>query len=175
MINNYNYSSYDQYGMNVMETVGPVALIAMPGSVDFVNRINSRLYKRRLQYLESNPELLYKNPGFMRESYLIDANLIRFASGEGKATLDSTVRGYDLYLITDFLNHSITYDLFEQPVPMSPDDHFQDLVRVILACSGKARRINVIMPYLYESRQSVRVSRESLDCAYMLNELKHLV
>jgi ribose-phosphate pyrophosphokinase len=174
MINNYNYSSYDQYGMNVMETVGPVALIAMPGSVDFVNRINSRLYKRRLQYLESNPELLYKNPGFMRESYLIDANLIRFASGEGKATLDSTVRGHDLYLITDFLNHSITYDLFEQPVPMSPDDHFQDLVRVILACSGKARRINVIMPYLYESRQSVRVSRESLDCAYMLNELKHL-
>ena len=101
MINNTNYSSYDQYGMNVMETVGPVALIAMPGSVDFVNRINSRLYKRRLQYLESNPELLYKNPGFMRESTSsMQTSFVLLQ--ERKATLDSTVRGHDLYLITDF-------------------------------------------------------------------------
>lgn len=174
LMSSQNYFIYDQYGSNTMDTFGPVGLIAMPGSQDFVRKINGHLFQRRLEYLESNPEWLTKYPGFMRESYTIDTNCIRFSTGEGKAMLGSTVRGHDLYLVTDFLNHAVTYQQFEQEVCMSPDEHFQDLIRVILACSGKARRINVIMPYLYESRQSIRKSRESLDCAYMLNELQSL-
>lgn len=174
ILNNSNYYMYNQYGANAMETFGPIGLIALPGSQDLVQRINSSLYHRRLEYLEANPEWLNKHPGFMRSSYIIDTNCVRFSSGEGKATLGSTVRGHDLYLITDFLNHSCTFKQFGKDEPMSPDDHFQDLIRVILAVSGKARRINVIMPYLYESRQSVRRSRESLDCAYMLKELNQL-
>lgn len=173
-IYNKHYNLYNQYGINAMDPAGPIGIIALPGSQNFVRRINAHLYQRRLEYLETNPEWLSKHPGFIRDSYIIDANCIRFSSGEGKAVLNDTVRGHDLYLITDVLNHSITYNLVGKSVSFGPDDHFQDLIRVILACCGKAKRINVIMPYMYESRQSIRKFRESLDCAYMLNELYNL-
>ncbi|MGI6545334.1 MAG: ribose-phosphate diphosphokinase [Fastidiosipilaceae bacterium] len=169
-----NYSVYDQEGTNPMGTYGPVALIATPGSQKLVEQINRHLYNRRLRYLEDDPEWLTKFPGFMRNSFIIEANCVRFASGEGKATLASTVRGHDIYVITDFLNFSIQYNQYGNMEPMSADDHFQDLIRIILAASGKGRRLNVIMPYLYESRQSIRKARESLDCAYMLKELDAL-
>ncbi len=170
---NSNYFNYQQSGSNLMDTVGPVGLIALPGSQAFVKEIDRHLCKRRLEYLEANPEQI-NEPGFCRHSYIIDTTCVRFSSGEGKATLGSTVRGHDLYIVTDFLNHSVEFKQFGVNVPMGPDDHFQDLVRVILACNGKAGRINVIMPYMYESRQSIRRFRESLDCAYMLRELNNL-
>ena len=102
---------------------------------------------------------------------MIDAGTPRFGSGEGKGTLNESVRGDDLYLMVDVCNHSLTYSLSGKVNHMSPDDHFQDLKRVIAAVGGKARRINVIMPFLYESRQHKRTGRESLDCALALQEL----
>lgn len=169
-----NYFIYDQDGTNPMETYGPPALIATPGSEHLVKQIDEHLYNRRISYLEDSPEWLTKVPGFIRKSFLIKANCVRFATGEGKAELRDTIRGHDIYIITDFLNHSIEYKQYGVKQPMSADDHFQDLIRIILAVSGKGRRLNVIMPYLYESRQSVRKARESLDCAYMLKELNSL-
>ena len=98
----------------------------------------------------------------------------RFGTGEGKGTIRESVRGYDLYLMTDVCNYSCTYKMYGMEVPMSPDDHFQDLKRIISAVEGKARRISVIMPVLYEGRQHKRSSRESLDCANALQELERM-
>ena len=109
--------------------------------------------------------------GYKRDSYIIEAVTPRFGSGEAKGMIKETVRGYDLYLMVDVTNYSLTYSLCGQTNHMSPDDHYQDLKRIIAAVEGKARRINVIMPFLYESRQHKRSTRESLDCAVMLQEL----
>ena len=95
-------------------------------------------------------------------------------SGEGKAVINDTVRGYDLYIVTDCFNYSVTYKMYGMTVPKSPDDHYADLKRVISAASSKAKRISVIMPMLYEGRQHKRSSRESLDCAMALQELVNL-
>lgn len=109
--------------------------------------------------------------GYARDTYLIDSDLPRFGSGEGKGILKESVRGDDIYILVDVCNYSLTYSLCGQTNHMSPDDHFQNLKRVIAAIAGKARRINVIMPFLYESRQHRRTGRESLDCALGLQEL----
>ncbi len=109
--------------------------------------------------------------GYQRDSYKISASIPRFGSGEGKCTISESVRGDDLYLMVDVCNYSISYPIGQYTNFMSPDDHFQDLKRAIAAIGGKARRVNVIMPYLYESRQSKRIGRESLDCATALQEL----
>ena len=109
--------------------------------------------------------------GIQRESYLLDAKVPRFGSGEAKGQILESVRGTDLYLLVDVLNYSMTYSLCGNENHMSPDDHYQDLKRIIAAVGGKARRITVIMPFLYESRQHKRTSRESLDCALALQEL----
>lgn len=109
--------------------------------------------------------------GYERDSYIINASTPRFGSGEGKGSINESVRGDDLYLLVDVTNYSLTYSMFGETNHMSPDDHFQDLKRVIAAIGGKARRINVIMPFLYESRQHKRNGRESLDCALALEEL----
>ena len=106
-----------------------------------------------------------------RDSYIINAKTPRFGSGEAKGTIEESIRGDDLYLLVDVCNYSLTYSLCGMTNHMSPDDHFQDLKRVIAAQPGKARRINVIMPFLYESRQHKRTRRESLDCALALQEL----
>ena len=105
------------------------------------------------------------------ESFVISANCPRFGTGEAKAVLNHTARGLDVYIICDCFNYNVTYKMYGMTVPMSPDDHFQDLKRVIAALGGKARRINVIMPMLYEGRQHRRTSRESMDCAMALQEL----
>lgn len=167
-----SYSRYNQYGDNPMAPVGPVGLIPLKGSVDFTNQVNYYLNKRRSEYQQE--EFVSKYPGFFRSDYTIKVDNARFSSGEGKAVVQSTVRGHDLYIVSDVMNCSCTYKMFGQDNRMSPDDHYQDLKRVILACSGKARRINVIMPFLYESRQHKRNSRESLDCAFALEELYNL-
>lgn len=120
----------------------------------------------------------YQNmPGYdeyYKESYLLDAGCPRFGSGEAKGIIRESVRGTDLYILVDVLNYSIKYSLCGHQNSMSPDDHFQDLKRLIAASGSKAKRISVIMPFLYESRQHKRSTRESLDCAMMLQELIHL-
>ncbi len=112
--------------------------------------------------------------GYKRNSYRIDAVCPRFGSGEGKGVINESVRGLDLYILVDVCNHSLTYSLNGYTNHMSPDDHYQDLKRVIAAVGGKARRITVIMPFLYESRQHKRSARESLDCALALQELTNM-
>ena len=109
--------------------------------------------------------------GYKRDSYVVSASTPRFGSGEGKGVLNDSVRGYDLYIMVDVCNYSIEYSLCGNTNHMSPDDHYADLKRVIAAAGGKARRINVIMPFLYESLQHKRTARESLDCALALQEL----
>jgi ribose-phosphate pyrophosphokinase len=166
------YSRYNQYGDNPMAPVGPIALVPLKGSVEFTDKVNWYLNKRRSEYQEQ--EFISKYPGFYRQDYRIAVENTRFSSGEGKAVIQSSVRGHDLFIISDVTNFSCTYKMFGQENHMSPDDHYQDLKRVILACSGKARRINVIMPFLYEGRQHKRNSRESLDCAFALEEIYNL-
>ena len=104
----------------------------------------------------------------------MDISLPRFGSGEGKGMINESVRGMDLYLLVDVCNYSVTYSMFGEKNHMSPDDHFQNLKRIIAAVGGKARRITVIMPFLYESRQHKRSARESLDCAIALQELSKM-
>ena len=169
-----NYYIYKQYGNNPMAPVGPIGIIPLTGSQYFTKQVNDFLFRRRTEYQEISPQDEELYPGFMRQDYRISVENIRFSSGEGKAMISSTVRGHDIFIISDVTNFSCTYKMFGLTNHMSPDDHYQDLKRVILAISGKARRINVIMPFLYESRQHKRSSRESLDCAHMLEELYDL-
>lgn len=173
-ITSKNYFIYDQYGDNLMEPLGPVGLLPLPSMTDFAESVNEHLYSRRLEYRKRNAAFKEKHPGFLREDYRIPIECFRFDNGEGKVILPETVRGHDLFILVDVLNHSIRYKLHNKEKPMSPDEHYQDLKRLILAISGKAKRINVIMPFLYESRQHKRNDRESLDCAFMLKELQEL-
>ena len=112
--------------------------------------------------------------GVEGESFIIDAECPRFGSGEGKAIIHESMRGKDIYIVCDPFNYGVTYNMYGMNVPMSPDDHFADLKRIIAAIGGKARRLTVIMPMLYEGRQHKRSSRESLDCALMLQELVNM-
>ena len=150
--------------------VGPLGLIALDSHKELGKKVNDYLVSWRQ---ERNHE--HKNSlsfqGYERDSYLINAEVPRFGSGEAKGVIRQSVRGADLYLLVDVCNYSMTYNLCGYTNHMSPDDHFQDLKRIIAAVGGKARRINVIMPFLYESRQHKRTGRESLDCALALNEL----
>lgn len=166
-----NYFAYDQYGDNPMTPIGPVGIVPMAGSEEFCKKVNEHFVARRLAYSsEEDLEL----PGFLRDDYRLKVHCNRFPTGEGKALFEDSVRGHDLFILTDVMNFSVTYDFYGKQKPMSPDEHFQDLKRIILAASGKSRRINIIMPFLYESRQHRRSSRESLDCAFMLEELDNL-
>lgn len=171
---NDSYFIYNQYGDNLMEPVGPIGLISLSATREFTTMVNDYLYTRRLEYEESSDDYTTTRPGFLRKNYLSDIDGERFTTGEGKVTLASTVRGHDIFILIDVLNYSKTYELFGRTKHMTPDEHYQDLKRIILAISGKARRINVIMPFLYESRQHKRNGRESLDSAFMLDELHKL-
>ena len=150
--------------------VGSLGLICLPGCEELGEKVNDYLVKWRH---ESGPE--YKDDvvfsGYEKDTYLINAQVPRFGSGEAKGILKESVRGKDLYLMVDVCNYNVTYSLTGRTNHMSPDDHFQNLKRMIAAVGGKGRRINVIMPFLYESRQHKRSSRESLDCALALQEL----
>ena len=149
---------------------GPLGIIAMPGCEALADKVDKYLVKwRKEQALEHQDTIAFF--GYTRDSYLIDISNPRFGSGEGKAVINDTVRGYDLYIVTDCFNYSVTYKMYGMTVPKSPDDHYADLKRVISAASSKAKRISVIMPMLYEGRQHKRSSRESLDCAMALQEL----
>ena len=150
--------------------VGPLGLIAMPGCEAMGERINKNLKDWREGIGEQNEDL-YTFPGYNLDTFLLSIKCPRFGTGEGKGLLNQSVRGYDIYIISDVTAHQIRYKMYGESVPMSPDDHYADLKRIIAAISGKARRINVVMPFLYESRQHRRTGRESMDCALMLQEL----
>ena len=150
--------------------VGRLGLIPLISCKDLGEKVNEWLIQWRKE--RSHEELdSFAFEGYQRESYLIPVQTARFGSGEAKCTIMESVRGDDIYLMVDVCNYSLTYSIGPYENLMSPDDHFQDLKRVIGAIGGKARRVNVIMPYLYESRQNIRSGRESLDCATALQEL----
>lgn len=139
------------------EGIAELSVIGMRGCEQFVAQVDYYLKDWRRHAGE--------------DTYLVDADCPRFGTGEGKGMLHSSMRGHDVYIYCDIFNYGVTYKMYGQTVPMSPDDHYADLKRVIAAIAGKARRITVIMPMLYEGRQHKRSSRESLDCALMLQEL----
>ena len=142
--------------------------ITMANCSPLGKKVNDYLVSWRKERAHQNESILHD---YMRDSFIIPSSVPRFGSGEAKGLLHESVRGDDIYLLTDVTNYSLTYKLFGRETPMSPDDHYQDLKRIIAAIGGKARRINVIMPFLYESRQHKRSGRESLDCALALKEL----
>ncbi len=136
---------------------GELSVIGMRGCEEFAAQVDYYLKEWRRHGGE--------------ESFLVTADCPRFGTGEAKALLHQSLRGHDLYIICDTFNYGVTYKMYGKEVPMSPDDHYGDLKRIIAAAGGKARRVTVIMPMLYEGRQHKRSSRESLDCAMMLQEL----
>ena len=148
----------------------PMKLVAMESCKDLGQKVNDYLVSFRKDTInEITDSPLYAN--YKSNSYLVDCSCPRFGSGEAKGILKETIRGTDLFIMTDVCNYSLTYSVNGHLNHMSPDDHYQDLKRIISAATGKAHRINVIMPFLYESRQHKRTKRESLDCALALEEL----
>ncbi len=139
------------------ETVfGNLGIVAMKGCEEFANRVDAYLRERR----------------GTNESYLVEVDCPRFGTGEAKGLLKQSVRGLDIMIICDPFNYGVTYNMRGTEIPMTPDEHYADLKRIVGAIEGKARRISVIMPMLYEGRQHKRTNRESLDCAMMLRELE---
>ena len=156
----------------ILETMptGTLGLIPTASCMELGKKVDSYLSTwREHREHEHHNDIAFKE--YHKESYIIEPHIPRFGSGEAKCVINQSVRGYDLYIMVDVTNYSMTYSLCGHTNHMSPDDHFQDLKRIIAAAAGKARRINVIMPFLYESRQHKRTSRESLDCALALQEL----
>ena len=154
--------------------VAPLKLIALDSAEKLGRSVNNYLVDYRKKV---NNEKVKNDPafhGYIESSYLVDCECPRFGSGEGKAVFHESVRGKDLFILLDVCNHSLTYNVNGYTNHKSPDDHYQDLKRVIAATNGKAHRINVIMPFLYEGRQHKRSGRESLDCAYALEELSSM-
>ena len=152
-------SSASDILFNHETNVAPLGLIAMRGTEELGKKIDSYLVEWA------------RKGGYDVDTFLIACECPRFSSGDGKGLIKSTIRGRDLFILIDVGNYSCEYQMFDRMNVMSPDDHYQDLKRVIAAAGGKARRINVIMPFLYESRQHKRSGRESLDCALALEEL----
>lgn len=150
--------------------VGSLRMIPLEGCRELGEKVDKYLIKWR-EERESEHKTSLAFAGYQRDSYIMDASVSRFGTGEAKGVIKESVRGTDLYLLVDVSNYSLTYSLCGHENHMSPDDHYQDLKRIIAAVGGKARRITVIMPFLYESRQHKRSSRESLDCAIALQEL----
>lgn len=146
--------------INSQDSVAPIGLIAMDGATELGDKINQYL----LEWAEEG--------GLNVDSFLVETHCPRFSSGDGKALIKKSIRGDDMYILVDVGNYNCTYELFGNENHMSPDDHFQDLKRIIQAMSGKAHRITVIMPILYGGRQHRRNYRESLDCAAALQELE---
>ena len=136
---------------------GELSVIAMKGTEEFAAKVDNYLKEWRWHVED--------------ESFIVKADCPRFGTGEGKGLVGQSMRGHDVYIIVDCFNYGVTYKMYGQTVPMSPDEHFADLKRVIAAIGGKARRISVVMPMLYEGRQHKRSGRESLDCAVALQEL----
>ena len=154
--------------------VGPLGLIAMPGTEAMGEKVEAWLKKWREHAEESAPADMRTTPGTERQDFLIKVSLPRFGNGEAKGMIKESIRGYDMYILCDPGAYNVTFEMFGQRVPLTPDDHFANVKRIIAAMGGKAKRVTVIMPMLYEGRQHRRASRESLDCALALQELENL-
>jgi len=154
---------------------GPIGIIAHTSNKDFVKKVSDVLSSKR-KIRATRPGNRYSNdPGYTREDYIMDSDLVRFQSGEGKFAIGESVRGHDIFIITDVLSHKLDYELIEGRHVISPDDQYIDLLRIISVLKGKAKRINVIMPFVYEGRREKLDShRESYDCADMLKKLYKL-
>ena len=168
-------SSHDIQNLleNASNPVAPLALIVMPSAEKLGEKINNRLVKLRSE----DRKQFYDSPeyaGYVQNDYRMPVSLPRYENGEGRAVLGESARGKDIFILTDITNYSLTYEMNGFMNHMSPDDHFQDLKRVIAAINGRAHRVTVIMPFLYEGRQHNRSGRESLDGAMMLKELTDL-
>jgi len=158
-----------------LEPCGPIGIISHNANREFVKAVSDVLYQKRRKRAENASNPYTSTPGYLRTDYIIDSKLIRFQTCEGKFQLGESIRGHDIFIITDVLSHNETIDLFGNRHILSPDDHYRDLLRIVSACSGKARRINVIMPFVYEGRQENRESsNESMDVASMLQQLYNL-
>ena len=144
--------------------VGPLGIVAMPGCEEMAKRVDDYITMWRSDRVNDID-------GYHKDSYLVSVSLPRFGSGEAKGVLNQSVRGEDLYILVDVTNYSLTYDMYGIESHMSPDDHYANLKRIIAAAGGRAKRVTVVMPFLYESRQHKRMKRESLDCAMALQEL----
>lgn len=152
--------------------VAPIKIIALKGCTELGNTVNDYLVSFRKEMAEKrNDHNSVTWSGYAEDSFLVDAECPRFGTGEAKGKINASIRGADLFIMVDISNYTPTYKIGPYVNHMSPDDHFQDLKRIIQAATGKAHRINVIMPFLYEGRQHKRSSRESLDCAAALQEL----
>ncbi|SKB73726.1 ribose-phosphate pyrophosphokinase [Lachnospiraceae bacterium] len=162
----------NKYLENTMPAA-PLKIIVLPSISGFGNKVNDYL----VEFRRAVNQPYHDSPafeGYRMDNYMINFDVPRFGSGEGKAVLNETIRGKDVYIMTDVLNYSLTYKMHGYQNHYSPDDHYQDLKRVIASIAGKAHRITVIMPFMYESRQHKRSGRESLDCALMLEELANM-
>lgn len=149
---------------------GALGVIALESCRPLGEMVDSYLVRFRAEREhEHENDIAFR--GYQRDTFLMDCYTPRFGTGEAKGSIKHSVRGYDLFLMVDVTNYSLTYTVCGQENHMSPDDHYQDLKRIVAAVGGKARRITVIMPFLYESRQHKRSTRESLDCALALKEL----
>ena len=150
--------------------IAPLKIAALEGSMYFARKVDNYLVDfRKTANMQHRDNVYFQE--YAQDSYLVDCSCPRFGTGEAKGRLGESVRGSDLFVIVDVCNYSITYNVCGHENHMSPDDHYQDLKRIISAATGKAHRINVVIPFLYEGRQHRRTSRESLDCALALQEL----
>lgn len=150
--------------------IAPLKIAALDSCKELGQKVNDYIVSFRQNAVEKWPDSA-SIANYRLENYLVDSACPRFGSGEAKGMLRESIRGTDLFIMVDVCNYSLTYSVNGHKNHMSPDDHYQDLKRIISAATGKARRINVIMPFLYESRQHKRTKRESLDCAFALEEL----
>ena len=153
--------------------VAPLKIVATESAAMLANKVNRYLiaFRKTVKSIAKNDPAFQ---GYTEDNYLVDISLPRFGTGEGKAVFNESIRGKDLFFLVDVCNHSITYQMNGYINHKSPDDHYQDLKRLITASNGRAHRINVIMPFLYEGRQHKRNGRESLDCAYAIEELSRM-
>ena len=165
-VNSWNSDSF------LTNPVGPLGLIAMHGTEEIGDKVNQWLLRWRENTDATLPGDMRTAPGLERKDFMIKTICPRFGNGEGKGLIKESVRGLDLYILCDIGAYNCTYSMYGKQVPMSPDDHYMDLKRTIAAIGGKAKRITVIMPMLYEGRQHRRSSRESLDCAMALQDLQ---
>ena len=166
----------NQYVFNDRLPIAPLKIAALESCRPLAEMVNSHIVNFRLNHSEKlkrrQQDLQYR--GYDVDSYLLDCVCPRFGTGEAKGVINESVRGTDIFVMVDVTNYSLTYKISGYVNHMSPDDHYQDLKRIIGACASTAHRINVIMPFLYESRQHKRTNRESLDCAMALEELIHM-
>ena len=153
---------------------GSLGIVSLSGASEMGNLVDDWIAGWRQETVNLYPDIARLSPDYLRSSYLIEHQANRFATGEGKLVINETVRNHDIFILADVGNYNCSYSMYGQERPMSPDDHYWDIIRTIGAISGKAKRISVIMPLLYEGRQHKRTSRESLDCAIALQELDRL-